>query len=100
VALNRKEFIDELALLSRVRHPNIIQFLGVVTKSQSFIIVIEYLPKVLMFMPIASLISGFVSRTCFWIVVFGVQSFSTFWSLCLHQIYVSWRSIFIICMHL
>lgn len=40
-----KEFIDELALLSRLRHPNIMQFLGAVTKSQPFIIVTEYLPK-------------------------------------------------------
>jgi serine/threonine protein kinase len=65
VALNRKEFIDELALLSRLRHPNIMQFLGAVTKSQPFIIVTEYLPKVLILIPIASLISGFVRRTCF-----------------------------------
>ncbi|XP_024389368.1 serine/threonine-protein kinase 12 [Physcomitrium patens] len=40
-----KEFVDELALLSRLRHPNIMQFLGAVTKTQPFIIVTEYLPK-------------------------------------------------------
>jgi hypothetical protein len=65
VALNRIEFIGKLAVLSRVRHPNIMHFLGDVTGSQHFIIVIEYLPRVLMLMPIASLISGFVRRTCF-----------------------------------
>ncbi|XP_073391374.1 serine/threonine-protein kinase VIK [Physcomitrium patens] len=40
-----KEFVDELALLSRLRHPNVMQFLGAVSKSQPFVIVTEYLPK-------------------------------------------------------
>lgn len=47
VATHRKEFIGELALLSKLRHPNIMQFLGAVTKSQPLVIVTEYLPKVI-----------------------------------------------------
>ena len=55
MALNRNDFIDELALLSRLRHPNIMQFLGAVTKSQPLVIVTEYLPKVLRLSPIVAL---------------------------------------------
>jgi serine/threonine protein kinase len=39
----RKEFIGELALLQSLRHPNIVQFLGAVTKTRPLVIVTEYL---------------------------------------------------------
>lgn len=42
----RKAFIDELALLQKIRHPNVVQFLGAVTQSTPMMIVTEYLPKV------------------------------------------------------
>ncbi|GLJ17124.1 hypothetical protein SUGI_0296330 [Cryptomeria japonica] len=38
-------FRDELALLQRVRHPNVVQFLGAVTQSSPMMIITEYLPK-------------------------------------------------------
>lgn len=38
-------FRDELALLQRVRHPNVVQFLGAVTQTSPMMIVTEYLPK-------------------------------------------------------
>nr|KJB75469.1 hypothetical protein B456_012G042800 [Gossypium raimondii] len=41
----RKAFRDELALLQKIRHPNVVQFLGAVTQSSPMIIVTEYLPK-------------------------------------------------------
>lgn len=41
-----KAFRDELALLQKVRHPNVVQFLGAVTQSSPMMIVTEYLPKV------------------------------------------------------
>ncbi|CAN6483519.1 unnamed protein product [Victoria cruziana] len=40
-----KSFRDELALLQKLRHPNIVQFLGAVTQSSPMMIVTEYLPK-------------------------------------------------------
>ncbi|KAG8501674.1 hypothetical protein CXB51_003837 [Gossypium anomalum] len=40
-----KAFRDELALLQKIRHPNVVQFLGAVTQSTPMIIVTEYLPK-------------------------------------------------------
>ncbi|XWS44484.1 hypothetical protein CRYUN_Cryun15aG0049000 [Craigia yunnanensis] len=40
-----KAFRDELALLQKIRHPNVVQFLGAVTQSIPMIIVTEYLPK-------------------------------------------------------
>ncbi|XP_057949728.1 integrin-linked protein kinase 1 isoform X3 [Malania oleifera] len=40
-----KAFRDELALLQRMRHPNVVQFLGAVTQSSPMMIVTEYLPK-------------------------------------------------------
>ncbi|XP_048138053.1 integrin-linked protein kinase 1 isoform X2 [Rhodamnia argentea] len=40
-----KAFRDELALLQKLRHPNIVQFLGAVTQSSPMMIVTEYLPK-------------------------------------------------------
>ncbi|CAN6553273.1 unnamed protein product [Malus baccata var. baccata] len=40
-----KAFRDELALLQRIRHPNVVQFLGAVTQSSPMMIVTEYLPK-------------------------------------------------------
>ncbi|GAV77164.1 Pkinase domain-containing protein/Ank_2 domain-containing protein [Cephalotus follicularis] len=40
-----KAFRDELALLQKIRHPNVVQFLGAVTQSSPMVIVTEYLPK-------------------------------------------------------
>ncbi|KDP42670.1 hypothetical protein JCGZ_00174 [Jatropha curcas] len=40
-----KGFRDELALLQKIRHPNVVQFLGAVTQSSPMMIVTEYLPK-------------------------------------------------------
>ncbi|KAH6759468.1 Integrin-linked protein kinase family [Perilla frutescens var. frutescens] len=40
-----KAFRDELSLLQKVRHPNVVQFLGAVTQSSPMMIVTEYLPK-------------------------------------------------------
>eukprot|EP01018_Ginkgo_biloba_P023632 Gb_25570 [translate_table: standard] len=40
-----KSFRDELALLQKVRHPNVVQFLGAVTQSSPMMIITEYLPK-------------------------------------------------------
>ncbi|CAI9089090.1 OLC1v1023595C3 [Oldenlandia corymbosa var. corymbosa] len=40
-----KAFTDELALLQKLRHPNVVQFLGAVTQSTPMMIVTEYLPK-------------------------------------------------------
>lgn len=47
VCVRRTKFHDELALLQRLRHPNIVQFLGAVTQSNPMMIVTEYLPRVL-----------------------------------------------------
>ncbi|KAJ4976680.1 hypothetical protein NE237_001786 [Protea cynaroides] len=38
-------FRNELALLQKIRHPNVVQFLGAVTQSSPMMIVTEYLPK-------------------------------------------------------
>jgi len=43
----REAFRDELALLQKIRHPNVVQFLGAVTQSSPMMIVTEYLPKVI-----------------------------------------------------
>ncbi|XP_023533995.1 integrin-linked protein kinase 1 isoform X1 [Cucurbita pepo subsp. pepo] len=40
-----KAFRDELALLQKIRHPNVVQFLGAVTQSSPMMIVMEYLPQ-------------------------------------------------------
>ncbi|XP_054817294.1 integrin-linked protein kinase 1-like [Prosopis cineraria] len=40
-----KAFRDELALFQKLRHPNIVQFLGAVTQSTPMMIVTEYLPQ-------------------------------------------------------
>lgn len=40
-----KAFTDELSLLQKVRHPNVVQFLGAVTQTSPMMIVTEYLPK-------------------------------------------------------
>eukprot|EP00850_Spirogloea_muscicola_P017216 SM000146S00936 [mRNA] locus=s146:40295:48175:+ [translate_table: standard] len=40
-----KEFREELTLLQKLRHPNIVQFLGAVTQTMPLMIVTEYLPK-------------------------------------------------------
>nr|XP_011468162.1 PREDICTED: serine/threonine-protein kinase HT1 isoform X1 [Fragaria vesca subsp. vesca]XP_011468163.1 PREDICTED: serine/threonine-protein kinase HT1 isoform X1 [Fragaria vesca subsp. vesca]XP_011468164.1 PREDICTED: serine/threonine-protein kinase HT1 isoform X1 [Fragaria vesca subsp. vesca] len=42
---HRNAFRDELALLQKIRHPNVVQFLGAVTQSCPMMIVTEYLPK-------------------------------------------------------
>ncbi|MBA0568759.1 hypothetical protein Golob_006229, partial [Gossypium lobatum] len=54
----RRAFRDELALFQKIRHPNVVQFLGAVTQSSPMMIVTEYLPKVLigiLFATIASM---------------------------------------------
>ncbi|KAL2938521.1 Integrin-linked protein kinase 1 [Bienertia sinuspersici] len=40
-----KAFTDELALLQKIRHPNVVHFLGAVTQSSPMMIITEYLPK-------------------------------------------------------
>ncbi|XP_047315293.1 integrin-linked protein kinase 1-like [Impatiens glandulifera] len=40
-----KAFRDELELLQKIRHPNVVQFLGAVTQSSPMMIVTEYLPQ-------------------------------------------------------
>ncbi|KAI3764856.1 hypothetical protein L2E82_14873 [Cichorium intybus] len=40
-----RAFRDELELFQKIRHPNVVQFLGAVTQSSPMMIVIEYLPK-------------------------------------------------------
>ncbi|KAL3618499.1 hypothetical protein CASFOL_037581 [Castilleja foliolosa] len=40
-----RAFRDELSLLQKIRHPNVVQFLGAVTQSSPMMIVAEYLPK-------------------------------------------------------
>ncbi|XP_021294970.1 serine/threonine-protein kinase STY17 [Herrania umbratica] len=40
-----RAFRDELALFQKIRHPNVVQFLGAVTQSSPMMIVTEYLPK-------------------------------------------------------
>ena len=42
----RKAFHYELTLLEKIRHPNVVQFLGAVTQSTPMMIVTEYLPQV------------------------------------------------------
>ncbi|XP_061369810.1 integrin-linked protein kinase 1 [Gastrolobium bilobum] len=39
-----RAFHDELTLLQKIRHPNVVQFLGAVTQSTPMMIVVEYLP--------------------------------------------------------
>ncbi|XP_010524089.1 PREDICTED: serine/threonine-protein kinase STY17-like isoform X2 [Tarenaya hassleriana] len=41
----KKAFRDELTLLQKIRHPNVVQFLGAVTQSSPMMIVTEYLSK-------------------------------------------------------
>ncbi|KAI8568159.1 hypothetical protein RHMOL_Rhmol02G0175800 [Rhododendron molle] len=43
--LLRRAFSYELALLQKIRHPNVVQFLGALTQSTPMMIVTEYLPK-------------------------------------------------------
>ncbi|GER24542.1 protein kinase [Striga asiatica] len=40
-----RAFRNELSLLQKIRHPNVVQFLGAVTQSSPMMIVTEYLPK-------------------------------------------------------
>ncbi|XP_055823963.1 integrin-linked protein kinase 1 isoform X2 [Solanum dulcamara] len=40
-----KAFRDELALLQKIRHPNVVQFLGAVTQSSPMMIITEYLSE-------------------------------------------------------
>ncbi|XP_076924687.1 serine/threonine-protein kinase 12-like isoform X2 [Bidens hawaiensis] len=40
-----RAFRDELELLQKIRHPNVVQFLGAVTQSSPMMIITEYLPK-------------------------------------------------------
>lgn len=41
----RSEFLDELRMLCKLRHPNIVQSLGVVTQERPLMLLFEYLPK-------------------------------------------------------
>lgn len=40
-----KEFLREVSIMKRVRHPNVVLFMGAVTKSPHLSIVTEYLPR-------------------------------------------------------
>ncbi|XP_022773075.1 serine/threonine-protein kinase CTR1-like isoform X2 [Durio zibethinus] len=40
-----KEFLREVAIMKRVRHPNVVLFMGAVTKQPNLSIVTEYLPR-------------------------------------------------------
>ncbi|KAI8015451.1 Serine/threonine-protein kinase CTR1 [Camellia lanceoleosa] len=40
-----KEFLREVAIMKRVRHPNVVLFMGVVTQRPHLSIVTEYLPR-------------------------------------------------------
>ncbi|XP_028777697.1 serine/threonine-protein kinase CTR1 [Neltuma alba] len=40
-----KEFLREVAIMKRVRHPNVVLFMGAVTKRPNLSIVTEYLPR-------------------------------------------------------
>ncbi|WJX45107.1 hypothetical protein P8452_32012 [Trifolium repens] len=40
-----KEFLREVAIMKRVRHPNVVLFMGAVTTSPNLSIVTEYLPR-------------------------------------------------------
>ncbi|KAE9461964.1 hypothetical protein C3L33_06127, partial [Rhododendron williamsianum] len=51
-----RAFRDELALLQKIRHPNVVQFLGAVTQSSPMMIVTEYLPKVFLILQSLALI--------------------------------------------
>jgi serine/threonine protein kinase len=42
---DKRAFIDELSLYQKIRHPNVVQFLGAVTQSSPMMIVTEYLPQ-------------------------------------------------------
>lgn len=56
VILYRRAFRDELELLQKIRHPNVVQFLGAVTQSSPMMIVTEYLPKVFLILQSLALI--------------------------------------------
>ncbi|KAJ3693496.1 hypothetical protein LUZ60_008976 [Juncus effusus] len=43
--LQLKEFLREVSIMKRVRHPNVVLFMGAVTKSPHLSIVTEYLPR-------------------------------------------------------
>ena len=43
---HRNAFKHELTLLEKVRHPNVVQFVGAVTQNVPMMIVSEYHPKV------------------------------------------------------
>ena len=58
----RRKFHDELALLQRLSHPNIVQFLGAVTQSNPMMIVTEYLPRVWTFSVTFLFLFYFASR--------------------------------------
>lgn len=44
--LHSNAFNHELTLLEKVRHPNVVQFVGAVTQNIPMMIVVEYHPKV------------------------------------------------------
>lgn len=50
----RNAFKHELELLEKVRHPNVVQFVGAVTQNIPMMIVAEYHPKVITILSITS----------------------------------------------
>ena len=67
---NRKEFIDELALLANLSHPNIVQFLGAVTTHRPLVMVTEFLPNVGLQPPPPDISSPNLFFVQFWLCVF------------------------------
>lgn len=53
-----KEFLREVAIMKRVRHPNVVLFMGAVTKRPHLSIVTEYLPRGSLFRLIHSTAAG------------------------------------------
>nr|CAB3488221.1 unnamed protein product [Digitaria exilis] len=53
-----KEFLREIAIMKRVRHPNVVLFMGAVTKCPHLSIVTEYLPRGSLFRLISKAANG------------------------------------------
>ncbi|CAM0902719.1 unnamed protein product [Alopecurus aequalis] len=53
-----KEFLREISIMKRVRHPNVVLFMGAVTKCPHLSIVTEYLPRGSLFRLISKAASG------------------------------------------
>lgn len=61
---DRNGFKHELTLLEKVRHPNVVQFVGAVTQNVPMMIVSEYHPKVSIFFLISPFLHKIFNRTC------------------------------------